>query len=124
MVQDTDCPYEVKAGMFPAEMSFEGEAAGEETLFMPSIDAFPERNMYGGVCELPLFGEDTPAVVMVFDCKSGKKLAEVSLQKYMAEHGIHLAGKEEIVIEMLISISGTNVTIKLPVWEEDSIFPA
>lgn len=73
---------------------------------------------------MPLFGEDTPAVVMVFDCKSGKKLAEVSLQKYMAEHGIHLAGKEEIVIEMLISISGTNVTIKLPVWEEDSIFPA
>ena len=78
-----------------------------------------------GECASCLFsGEDTPAVVMVFDCKSGKKLAEVSLQKYMAEHGIHLAGKEEIVIEMLISISGTNVTIKLPVWEEDSIFPA
>lgn len=70
------------------------------------------------------FEEDTQAVVMVFDSKSGEKVAEVSLREYMAEHGIRLAGKEEIVIEMLISISGTNVTIKLPVWEEDNIFPA
>ena len=124
VTQHAACPYEVKAGMFPAETDFEGKAAGEETLFRPSMVAFPEQDRYGGVCELPLFEEDTQAVVMVFDSKSGEKVAEVSLREYMAEHGIRLAGKEEIVIEMLISISGTNVTIKLPVWEEDNIFPA
>ena len=60
----------------------------------------------------------------VYDTATGTLVASVKLAEYIAAHGIKLTGVEDAVIDVLIAISGTNISIKFPGWKPKPVYPS
>lgn len=73
---------------------------------------------------LPRFDENTEATIEVFSTISESNVASVKLSDYISANNIRITGVEEAVIDVLISVSGTNISIKFPGWKPKPVYPS
>ncbi|WP_301348769.1 FimB/Mfa2 family fimbrial subunit [uncultured Duncaniella sp.] len=115
--------YMVKMGEFASGISNSGDPVGPMRYYQTDFTTTPEGR-HEAVTHLPRFSEDTDAVLEVYDTATGTLVASVKLAEYIAAHGIKLTGVEDAVIDVLIAISGTNISIKFPGWKPKPVYPS
>ncbi|WP_304632406.1 hypothetical protein, partial [uncultured Muribaculum sp.] len=73
---------------------------------------------------LPRFNEHTSATLEVCSAATGNRITSVDLAGYISANNIRLTGVEEAVVDILISVSGTNISIRFPGWKPKPIYPS
>lgn len=110
-------------GGFHSEYDFTGTPGGIPISFRPESVLKPERLICMARCIVPRFGEDTPAVLKVFQGSDHKLLEVVELSRFIADNKIEVEGKEEVVVPILFDFMGLEVVIRMPSWDEVDVSP-
>ncbi len=114
--------YYIRIGEFATGVANDGSILGPDAVYSPEFIK-EEGNMIESTTYLPRFDEHTAAVLEVFSSHDGVRVATVDLADYIADNAIKISGVEEAVIDILISVSGTNISIKFPGWKPKPIYP-
>lgn len=114
--------YSIRIGKFPAAVAADGDTPGPDKTYIPVFKK-NEGDLLESKTQLPRFAEDTDAVIEVFSTITGQKVASVSLAEYMAANGLRVSGIEEAEIDVLIAVTGTNISIRFPGWKPRPVYP-
>ena len=121
-VNENASDYFIRIGEFATGVSNNGDILGPAKVYSPKF-VNGQNGMIESTTWLPRFDENTEAILEVFSALSGTRVASVTLADYISANGIKITGVEEAVIDVLISISGTNVAIKFPGWKPRPVYP-
>ena len=115
--------YAIRVGKFATGVSNSGETLGPDRDYCPVFTADIEGRIKSTTW-LPRFDENTEATIEVFSTISESNVASVKLSDYISANNIRITGVEEAVIDVLISVSGTNISIKFPGWKPKPVYPS
>lgn len=114
--------YAIRVGKFATGVSNSGETLGPDRDYCPVFTDDIEGRIKSTTW-LPRFDENTEATIEVFSTISENNVASVKLS-YISANNIRITGVEEAVIDVLISVSGTNISIKFPGWKPKPVYPS
>ncbi len=115
--------YAIRVGKFATGVSNSGETLGPDREYCPVFTDDIEGRIKSTIW-LPRFDENTEATIEVFSTISESNVASVKLSDYISANNIRVTGVEEAVIDVLISVSGTNISIKFPGWKPKPVYPS
>ena len=115
--------YAIRVGKFATGVSNSGETLGPDRDYCPVFTDDIEGRIKSTTW-LPRFDENTEATIEVFSTISESNVASVKLSDYISANNIRITGVEEAVIDVLISVSGTNISIKFPGWKPKPVYPS
>ena len=115
--------YAIRVGKFATGVSNSGETLGPDRDYCPVFTDDIEGRIKSTTW-LPRFDENTEATIEVFSTISENNVASVKLSDYISANNIRITGVEEAVIDVLISVSGTNISIKFPGWKPKPVYPS
>ncbi len=115
--------YAIRVGKFATGVSNSGETLGPDREYCPVFTDDIEGRIKSTTW-LPRFDENTEATIEVFSTISENNVASVKLSDYISANNIRITGVEEAVIDVLISVSGTNISIKFPGWKPKPVYPS
>lgn len=115
--------YAIRVGKFATGVSNSGETLGPDREYCPVFTDDIEGRIKSTTW-LPRFDENTEATIEVFSTISESNVASVKLSDYISANNIRITGVEEAVIDVLISVSGTNISIKFPGWKPKPVYPS
>lgn len=115
--------YAIRVGKFATGVSNSGETLGPDREYCPVFTDDIEGRIKSTTW-LPRFDENTEATIEVFSTISESNVASVKLSDYISANNIRVTGVEEAVIDVLISVSGTNISIKFPGWKPKPVYPS
>ncbi len=115
--------YAIRVGKFATGVSNSGETLGPDRDYCPVFSDDIEGRIKSTTW-LPRFDENTEATIEVFSTISESNVASVKLSDYISANNIRITGVEEAVIDVLISVSGTNISIKFPGWKPKPVYPS
>lgn len=115
--------YAIRVGKFATGVSNSGETLGPDRDYCPVFTDDIEGRIKSTTW-LPRFDENTEATIEVFSTISESNVASVKLSDYISANNIRINGVEEAVIDVLISVSGTNISIKFPGWKPKPVYPS
>ena len=115
--------YAIRVGKFATGVSNSGETLGSDRDYCPVFTDDIEGRIKSTTW-LPRFDENTEATIEVFSTISESNVASVKLSDYISANNIRITGVEEAVIDVLISVSGTNISIKFPGWKPKPVYPS
>lgn len=115
--------YAIRVGKFATGVSNSGETLGPDRDYCPVFTDDIEGRIKSTTW-LPRFDENTEATIEVFSTISENNVASVKPSDYISANNIRITGVEEAVIDVLISVSGTNISIKFPGWKPKPVYPS
>lgn len=115
--------YAIRVGKFATGVSNSGETLGPDRDYCPVFTDDIEGRIKSTTW-LPRFDENTEATIEVFSTISESNVASVKLSDYISANNIRITGVEEAVIDVLISVSETNISIKFPGWKPKPVYPS
>ncbi len=115
--------YAIRVGKFATGVSNSGETLGPDREYCPVFTDDIEGRIKSTTW-LPRFDENTEATIEVFSTISESNVASVKLSDYISANNIRITGVEEAVIDVLISVSGTNISIKFSGWKPKPVYPS
>lgn len=115
--------YAIRVGKFATGVSNSGETLGPDREYCPVFTDDIEGRIKSTTW-LPRFDENTEATIEVFSTIWENNVASVKLSDYISANNIRITGVEEAVIDVLISVSGTNISIKFPGWKPKPVYPS
>lgn len=113
----------LKVGEFATGVSNSGEILGPQRIYTLGFSE-GENAMLEASAWLPRFNEHTSATIEVCSAATGNRITSVDLAGYISANNIRLTGVEEAVVDILISVSGTNISIRFPGWKPKPIYPS
>lgn len=121
-MDDAASTYTLEAGPFATAVANDGSTFGTQRMYCPEF-APDNDGRIKATAWLPRFDENTPAEVKVYNTISESYVASVMLADYISANDIRITGVEEAVIDILISVTGTNISIKFPGWKPKPVYP-
>ena len=110
-------------GGFESRYDFECNSGGNPLSFCPETVYKEEQMISMARCEVPRFNENTTSLLKVYKQSDYKLLEVVQLEKFIADNGIEISGKEEVTIPVLFDFHGLGVEVRMPSWEEGGVQP-
>lgn len=124
---DADQVYEIKVGPLPNGITSGGEIIGDDDTYYTGSFTVGEDGKIESTVKLPPFEENTDAVIQIINKETGEVVSEIKLSDYLKENGLPGGGDDDNkkpVIDIEISVSGTDVSITFPGWKPKPVYPS